>query len=1112
MKIKRVLAVLLVCVLISADVMAIAEEVLNILQLPSALKVIEEEAFYGDTSLEKVIVPEGAEKIEGKAFADSSIAEIELPESLEEISDNAFEGVEGLKVSAPEDSYAYGWAVDNGYIGNVEATPVEYFEYVLEDGECTITGYIGKDEYVIIPSEIEGCPVINIGESAFDADFLEDIILKEVRIPDSVDNIDNCAFYGCSELTEIVLPKNLTRIGDMAFQDCVNLESIVFSENVSFIGFQAFASCDSLENIYCKIGSVSATTITENDDWWQGDFIDIDYPAYKLRQYDDGSITLGISSYMSNETSIVLPSEFAGYPVVEIGWCAFDGNNALESITLPDNLLRIDNYVFRSCDSLTNITFPESLTTIGDGAFARCGLTNVFIPPNVSTIGEGVFTECENLQEIEVSGKNQHYMIKDGILYTKDLEHLMYCPIKNQIGDYVVPDGVKHIDNWAFEYCEGITNITIPSSTITIGDYSFHESKVSGFFMEYGLKTIGRSAFSSCPNLTSADIPDSVTQIGDYAFAFSENLQHCKMSNSIKAIPENLFYTCKMDSFAVPDGVTRIASGAFDTYSCMSVITIPSSVTYIASDAFYSWAEGMTIYGEAESYAQSYAETYAIPFVPCEIPNPLWNMKYSLDDNGCVIEQYYGNDETIVIPDTIVDQPVYRIEEYAFGWPYDNFKHIELPDTVKSIGARAFAGSPHLENINIPNAIEIIEENAFYNCSNLKSISLPNKPVEIERYAFSDCDRLKSITIPEKIKSIGQYAFYSCDNLESVIIEDGFTTIDFSLFANCTKLKTIEIPESVTTIKWSAFDNCNDDLTIYGEAGSFVATYAEENEIAFVDGTMPTGSAILSGKIVSQNSDTGIPGIIVTVYDVDNQTIVGTIISDSNGMWQKSGLLRGQNYRVNYHSSNYVLSSEETTIMANQAIQVLPDVTAILKEDVDGTAELAVNCAVTEVETGVPVEFDISVSNANQVRLIADGVIYETYDCDEAGGKIERAFTKAGDRIIQFQAGMNNVWGSVCDPIAIKVTNEKGELESAQVNIDKYCPAFEDAYVSWDAVANAEQYTVYVYVNGVSVYRSTLQDTAITIPSSALRYPGNYAVEVIATAVGYTQSSGSASV
>ena len=112
-RIRKLISILLALALMCANLSAIAEAVLA---LPKALKIIDTEAFYGDTAIDKVVVPEGTTEIRARAFANSTLSEINLPDSLTFIDDTAFEGLSGIAVTASEGSYAYDWAVRNGFI------------------------------------------------------------------------------------------------------------------------------------------------------------------------------------------------------------------------------------------------------------------------------------------------------------------------------------------------------------------------------------------------------------------------------------------------------------------------------------------------------------------------------------------------------------------------------------------------------------------------------------------------------------------------------------------------------------------------------------------------------------------------------------------------------------------------------------------------------------------------------------------------------------------------------------------------------------------------------------------------------------------------------------
>ncbi len=134
MKFRKALAYILVLMLLFADLGAIAEGLT--LKLPAALKTVGEEAFYGNTSLGKVVVPDGTDRIEARAFANSSVSEVELPDTLTYIADDAFAGCGDIAFSVPENCYAYEWCVRMGYIAT-EAS-FEQDEVWLRVGESAV--------------------------------------------------------------------------------------------------------------------------------------------------------------------------------------------------------------------------------------------------------------------------------------------------------------------------------------------------------------------------------------------------------------------------------------------------------------------------------------------------------------------------------------------------------------------------------------------------------------------------------------------------------------------------------------------------------------------------------------------------------------------------------------------------------------------------------------------------------------------------------------------------------------------------------------------------------------------------------------------------------------
>lgn len=156
----------------------------------------------------------------------------------------------------------------------------------------------------------------------------------------------------------------------------------------------------------------------------------------------------------------------------------------------------IGESAFESCTSLTSLIIPNSVTSIGNYAFSGCsGLTSVTIGNSVTSIGKYAFSDCSGLTEINVDENNTVYSSIDGVVFNKSQTELVCYPGGKQ-GAYIIPNSVTSIGEYAFDYCSGLTSVTIGNSVTSIGNWAFYR----------------------CSGLTSIDIPNSVTSIGECAF------------------------------------------------------------------------------------------------------------------------------------------------------------------------------------------------------------------------------------------------------------------------------------------------------------------------------------------------------------------------------------------------------------------------------------------------------------------------------------------------------------------------------------------------------------------------------------------------------------------
>lgn len=125
-------------------------------------------------------------------------------------------------------------------------SPVSNFEYIEnEEGDITITKYVGAEYNVVIPSKIEGKRVTQLGIRAFSGNQT----IVSVEIPDSTNLIFPSIFEGCSSLTKVSLPHNLKEISGKMFSNCKNLSEITLPSTLTSIGKEAFANCTSLKHI-----------------------------------------------------------------------------------------------------------------------------------------------------------------------------------------------------------------------------------------------------------------------------------------------------------------------------------------------------------------------------------------------------------------------------------------------------------------------------------------------------------------------------------------------------------------------------------------------------------------------------------------------------------------------------------------------------------------------------------------------------------------------------------------------------------------------------------------------------------------------------------------------
>ncbi|MBQ2729229.1 MAG: leucine-rich repeat protein [Clostridia bacterium] len=445
------------------------------------------------------------------------------------------------------------------------------FEYMIDGGEVSITGYTGSATDLTVPQKISGYPVVTV----LGGTFRDNTAIKNVVIPDGVTQVGSSAFYGCTSLESVTLPEGIDTIFASTFYNCKSLRSVNIPTTVTKINTNSFNGCASLESIEIPEG------------------------------------------------------------VTKIAPYAFYGCKSLTGITFPEGLESIGDYAFEGCAALERATIPAGVTTMGECAFLYCDRLTIYgykgtAAERFANSCEIPFVALDGSSVPE----GLEYSIYDGEIiikgYTGSAAELDIpaeidgCPV-TRIGGYAfngnaaltsitLPDTIRFIGDWAFAGT-GITSIYIPDSVTEFETCVFMDcDKLSYVRLPEGITCISGYMFSGCYNLKEIVIPDSVIIISSGAFNGC-GLSSIDLPDGIERIDYYSFYYCKdLESVVIPDGVTFIDDYAFGYCESLVSVTIPESVTEIMEYAF-DYCPNLTIYGYKGSEAERYANEHNVPFV-----------------------------------------------------------------------------------------------------------------------------------------------------------------------------------------------------------------------------------------------------------------------------------------------------------------------------------------------------------------------------------------------------------------------------------------------------------------------------------------------------------------
>ena len=879
-KMRNLLALVLALLLVSPDLAVLAEEIAA-LRLPSSLKIIEEEAFYGDTSIGKVIVPEGATEIGERAFANSSLTEINLPDTLTSIADTAFEGLTDVTVTANEGSWAYGWATDKGYI---TASGFDLASLFVDAGR--IVKRNGSAYWEAVPGTSNSSRAVGLevdGDWSMSTD--ESWISIELTQPE--DHIFNVSFKenrtgakrtGTIRIATETDAKNLTVeqlpylearvVSPEALARDGKYEAYYDEEQDMFIdpkdGDYPVLSFGDIEVVYdvdagTRVAGFYFNTPTREEGGQQyvGDSLRVSdtIPRYALVAGATGSqwlhtISLDLTDEEGNEYStryafyVFGDSDWiAGYAIDEdsgevlgvkimgYAYAVEDAELAIPDTLWGDPVVQIGVRAFMENGYLTSVVIPNTVTSIEYEAFAYCeNLTSVTLPESVTYIDDSAFDQCPKLKEINAA--------EGSYAYDWAMDHGLISREEPAILESAHPYAAGTDEEWTYQYDGSAYGLKVTFSELTSfcpnSDDMLVITDANGEEIAYtGYKLTGRSMF----------LPGTSFHLQLY----TENEEGRYFGFRITAIEPltEAEYKAQKNDFQFgtrtrADGTLRIvycAGSADDS----TELVVPETIG------------GRTVTAIGDSAFANLGDLTAIT-----LPDSITTIgKYAFEACGSLA--------SINLPDGISS-----IEDGTFSGCTD-LTALTIPNSVTFIGDSAFSYCSSLTSLTIPEGVSAILPETFYGCSGLTNLVLPSSITSIGDYAFSDCDVLTTLMIPDGVKSIGSNAFMNCKGLTSIVLPDSVETIGEHLFEDCISLTDVTLPKGLLAVSDYAFNGCKSLTGVrIPDTVTYVGYCAFRDCAGLTSVSLPDGvSAILSQTFSGCSSLTtvNLPSSIRTIED-----------------------------------------------------------------------------------------------------------------------------------------------------------------------------------------------------------------------------------------------------
>ncbi len=722
--------------------------------IPESVRSIAENAFIKQDGLTELTIPDGVTTIMTGAFSYcTNLEKITIGAGLKELSPNAFSNCRN--------------------ISEIKVNPSNRTYDSRNDCNAVIETATGKlvmgSANTVIPDG-----VTTIGQNAF----ISNQKITSIKLPPSVNTIEDYAFYNCTNLEEINLD-NIIRKGDRALDGTASGRFTYADSIKGYMNFQLRGKEAILYHVWDN--APAKVAIPQSFDY--------NGKTYTVTEIADNAF----SSNTAIE-SVSVPGS-----VRIIGQDAFSECSGLKRVILDNGLTAIQDNAFAYCSRLESIKLPSTLEHIGITAFTRSGLKSLVIPASVTSLGRNITLDCRNLKSIKVNSANKVFDSRkncNAIIKT-DINLLLEGCRRTRL-----PKDIVAIGPYAFAGALGLKRIVIPSSVQYIFDRAFAFCPLEKIEIPASVSLIHNNPFFGCGNIRSITVksgnPTYSSPSGCNAIISNGNdirvirypevkviLDYLKEGQYMSRNTGTLIQGCR--NTVIPASCTTIGYQSFAYCEGLERIDIPEGVVTVEHGAFEHCPDLKELH-LAATVTDFNKSDYCpeLSKITVDRSNPVYD---SRDNCNAIIETEHDN-LILGCRNTVIPSTVKYIDSHAFAH-VRGLKSIVIPDSVEKLGYQSFRDCSDLESVFISSSVRYLSSSYWQEDRGEDNV-IPQQP-------FYYCPKLTRITVDSE----NPY-FDSRDNCNAII-----ETSTRNLRVGCSG--TIE-PESMASVRPDAYQTMENDI------------------------------------------------------------------------------------------------------------------------------------------------------------------------------------------------------------------------------------------------------------------------------------------------------------